>query len=257
VSPKGRIPQKVVEAYLEANPNTDARGVAIEANLDKGRGAVATMLVQRGTLHVGDSLVVGSSYGRVRAMFDDAGNDVSEAGPSTPVAVLGLTSVPRAGDSFLVANDDRTARQIADKREAAERQALLAKRRKRVSLEDFDKVLAEGEVDTLNLVIKGDVSGAVEALEDSLLRIDVGDEGVDGGGVVADHLADGAVRDLRPPPQGQVADGLDDLSAQVVAQPGLGQVCDPQARQVEGLGGEERSDGDGRPSPWAAAPALR
>ena len=161
---------------LEANPNTDARGVAIEANLDKGRGAVATMLVQRGTLHVGDSLVVGSSYGRVRAMFDDAGHDVSEAGPSTPVAVLGLTSVPRAGDSFLVAPDDRTARQIADKREAAERQALLAKRRKRVSLEDFDKVLAEGEVDTLNLVIKGDVSGAVEALEDSLLRIDVGDE---------------------------------------------------------------------------------
>ena len=161
---------------LEANPNTDARGVAIEANLDKGRGAVATMLVQRGTLHVGDSLVVGSSYGRVRAMFDDDGNDVSEAGPSTPVAVLGLTSVPRAGDSFLVASDDRTARQIADKREAAERQALLAKRRKRVSLEDFDKVLAEGEVDTLNLVIKGDVSGAVEALEDSLLRIDVGDE---------------------------------------------------------------------------------
>ena len=161
---------------LEANPNTDARGVAIEANLDKGRGAVATMLVQRGTLRVGDSLVVGSSYGRVRAMFDDSGNDVSEAGPSTPVAVLGLTSVPRAGDSFLVASDDRTARQIADKREAAERQALLAKRRKRVSLEDFDKVLAEGEVDTLNLVIKGDVSGAVEALEDSLLRIDVGDE---------------------------------------------------------------------------------
>ena len=161
---------------LEANPNTDARGVAIEANLDKGRGAVATMLVQRGTLRVGDSLVVGSSYGRVRAMFDDAGHDVSEAGPSTPVAVLGLTSVPRAGDSFLVAPDDRTARQIADKREAAERQALLAKRRKRVSLEDFDKVLAEGEVDTLNLVIKGDVSGAVEALEDSLLRIDVGDE---------------------------------------------------------------------------------
>ena len=161
---------------LEANPQTDARGVAIEANLDKGRGAVATMLVQRGTLHVGDSLVVGSSYGRVRAMFDDAGHDVSEAGPSTPVAVLGLTSVPRAGDSFLVAPDDRTARQIADKREAAERQALLAKRRKRVSLEDFDKVLAEGAVDTLNLVIKGDVSGAVEALEDSLLRIDVGDE---------------------------------------------------------------------------------
>ncbi|WP_196819562.1 translation initiation factor IF-2 [Schaalia sp. ZJ405] len=161
---------------LEANPHTDARGVAIEANLDKGRGAVATMLVQRGTLHVGDALVVGSSHGRVRAMFDEFGHDVEAAGPSRPVAVLGLTSVPRAGDSFLVAPDDRTARQIADKREAAERQALLAKRRKRVSLEDFDKVLKEGEVDTLNLVIKGDVSGAVEALEDSLLRIDVGEE---------------------------------------------------------------------------------
>ena len=161
---------------LEANPKTDARGVAIEANLDKGRGAVATMLVQRGTLRVGDSLVVGSSHGRVRAMFDDTGKDLAEAGPSTPVAVLGLTSVPRAGDSFLVAADDRTARQIADKREAAERQAMLAKRRKRVSLEDFDKVLKDGQVDTLNLVIKGDVSGAVEALEDSLLRIDVGEE---------------------------------------------------------------------------------
>ena len=161
---------------LSANPNTDARGIAIEANLDKGRGAVATMLVQRGTLRIGDALVVGSAHGRVRAMFDEHGNDVDSAAPSRPVQVLGLTSVPRAGDAFLVAPDDRTARQIADKREAAERQALLAKRRKRVSLEDFDKVLKEGEVDTLNLVIKGDVSGAVEALEDSLLRIDVGDE---------------------------------------------------------------------------------
>ena len=161
---------------LEANPNSAARGVAIEAKLDKGRGAVATMLVERGTLRIGDAIVVGSAHGRVRAMFDDSGNDMSEAGPSTPVAVLGLTSVPRAGDSFLVAADDRTARQIADKREAAERQAMLAKRRKRVSLEDFDKVLKEGEVDTLNLIIKGDVSGAVEALEDSLLGIDVGDE---------------------------------------------------------------------------------
>ena len=161
---------------LEANPNSAARGVAIEAKLDKGRGAVATMLVERGTLRIGDAIVVGSAHGRVRAMFDDSGNDMSEAGPSSPVAVLGLTSVPRAGDSFLVAADDRTARQIADKREAAERQAMLAKRRKRVSLEDFDKVLKEGEVDTLNLIIKGDVSGAVEALEDSLLGIDVGEE---------------------------------------------------------------------------------
>ncbi|WP_143226414.1 translation initiation factor IF-2, partial [Actinomyces provencensis] len=161
---------------LRANPDTDARGIAIEANLDKGRGAVATMLVQRGTLHIGDAIVVGAAHGRVRAMFDEYGNTVPAALPSRPVQVIGLTSVPRAGDTFLVASDDRTARQIADKREAVERQALLAKRRKRVTLEDFDKVLKEGEVDTLNLIIKGDVSGAVEALEDSLLRIDVGDE---------------------------------------------------------------------------------
>ncbi|MDO5033938.1 MAG: translation initiation factor IF-2 [Actinomycetaceae bacterium] len=161
---------------LEANPNTEARGVAIEANLDRGRGAVATMLVQRGTLKIGDAIVAGSSYGRVRAMFDEWGEEVTEAGPARPVQVLGLTSVPRAGDSFLVASDDRTARQIADKRESAERQAQLARRRKRVTLEDFDKVLKEGKVDTLNLIIKGDVSGAVEALEDSLLKIDVGEE---------------------------------------------------------------------------------
>lgn len=161
---------------LEANSEADARGVAIEANLDKGRGAVATMLVQRGTLKVGDAVVVGSSYGRVRALFDENGNPVESAGPSRPVQTLGLTSVPRAGDQFLVAPDDRTARQIAERREAAERQAQLAKRRRRVSLEELDKVLKEGEVDTLNLIIKGDVSGAVEALEDSLLKLDVGEE---------------------------------------------------------------------------------
>lgn len=161
---------------LTANPDKDARGVAIEANLDKGRGSVATVLVQSGTLHVGDAIVTGSSYGRVRAMFNEYGDDVSEAGPSRPVQVIGLTSVPRAGDSFIVAPDDRTARQIADKREAAERAAQLAKRRKRISLEDFDAALKEGKVETLNLIIKGDVSGAVEALEDSLLKIDVGEE---------------------------------------------------------------------------------
>ncbi|WRS31215.1 translation initiation factor IF-2 [Actinomycetaceae bacterium MB13-C1-2] len=161
---------------LTANPKAEARGVAIEANLDKGRGAVTTMLVERGTLRVGDAVVVGSSHGRVRAMFDEKGNSLEEAGPARPVMMLGLTSVPRAGDSFLVATDDRTARQIADKREAAERQAQLAKRRKRVTLEDFDRVLKEGKVDTLNLIIKGDVAGAVEALEDSLLKLEVSDE---------------------------------------------------------------------------------
>jgi len=161
---------------LRANPDKDARGVAIEANLDKGRGAVATVLVQSGTLHVGDAVVAGTAHGRVRAMFDEHGENLTEAGPSRPVQVLGLTSVPSAGDTFIVAPDDRTARQIAEKREAAERAALLAKRRKRISLEDFTQALAQGKVETLNLVIKGDVSGAVEALEDALLKIDVGDE---------------------------------------------------------------------------------
>ncbi|GAA1117626.1 translation initiation factor IF-2 [Citricoccus alkalitolerans] len=161
---------------LTANPNKGARGVAIEANLDKGRGAVVTVLVQSGTLRVGDTMVVGHGHGRVRAMFDDDGTTVTEAPPSRPVQVLGLSSVPRAGDTFLVTEDDRTARQIAEKREAADRNAMLAKRRKRISLENFDQAVAEGKIDTLNLIIKGDASGAVEALEDSLLEIEVGAE---------------------------------------------------------------------------------
>ncbi|PPB49433.1 translation initiation factor IF-2 [Arthrobacter pityocampae] len=162
---------------MRANPNKDARGIAIEANLDKGRGAVATVLVQSGTLHVGDTIVAGTAHGRVRAMFDENGDVVTTAGPSRPVQVLGLSNVPRAGDTFFVTDDERTGRQIAEKREAADRNAALAKRRKRISLEDFDQAVAEGKVDTLNLILKGDVSGAVEALEDSLLKIDVG-EGV-------------------------------------------------------------------------------
>ena len=161
---------------LRANPDTEARGVTIEAKLDKGRGAVSTILVERGTLRVGDPIVAGSAYGRVRAMFNEHGENLTEAGPARPALVLGLTNVPSAGDSFIVAPDDRTARQIADKREAAERAALLAKRRKRVSLENLTDVLKEGKVDTLNLILKGDSSGAVEALEDSLLKIDVGEE---------------------------------------------------------------------------------
>jgi translation initiation factor IF-2 len=160
---------------LRANPDRDARGVAIEANLDKGRGSVATVLIQSGTLRVGDAIVAGSSHGRVRAMFDENGAAVLEASPSRPVQVLGLQSVPRAGDTFVVAEDERQARQIAEKREAADRNALLAKTRKKLSLEDFTKALEEGKVESLNLIIKGDVSGAVEALEDSLLKIEVGD----------------------------------------------------------------------------------
>ncbi|MFN8097144.1 MAG: translation initiation factor IF-2 [Dermatophilaceae bacterium] len=161
---------------LRANPERDARGVAIEANLDRGRGATATVLVQSGTLHVGDAIVTGSAHGRVRAMLDEHGKPVDVAGPSRPVQVLGLSSVPRAGDTFVVAPDDRTARQIAERREAADRQASLAKARKRISLENLDAALAAGRIDTLNLILKGDVSGSVEALEDALLQIDVGDE---------------------------------------------------------------------------------
>ncbi|AZS84776.1 translation initiation factor IF-2 [Streptomyces griseoviridis] len=161
---------------LRANPHQDAQGISIESRLDRGRGAVSTVLVQRGTLRVGDTMVVGDAYGRVRAMLDDNGNNVAEAGPSTPVQVLGLTNVPGAGDNFLVVDEDRTARQIAEKRAARERNAAFAKRTRRVSLEDLDKVLKAGEVQQLNLIIKGDASGSVEALESSLLQLDVGEE---------------------------------------------------------------------------------
>ena len=160
---------------LRANPDKAARGVAIEANLDKGRGSVATVLIQSGTLEVGNAIVAGAAYGRVRAMFDENGDPVKFATPSRPVQVLGLQSVPRAGDTFVVAEDERQARQIAEKREAADRNALLARTRKKLSLEDFTQALEDGKVESLNLIIKGDVSGAVEALEDSLLKIDVGD----------------------------------------------------------------------------------
>jgi translation initiation factor IF-2 len=160
---------------LRANADQDAQGVAIEAHLDRGRGPVATVLVQRGTLRPGDSIVAGDAFGRVRAMLDDAGLPVSEAGPSRPVQVLGLTSVPGAGDNFLVVSEDRIARQIAQTRQARERNALLAKSRVKRSLEDFLESIEKGEVDELTLILKGDVSGSVEALEDALVKIDVGD----------------------------------------------------------------------------------
>jgi translation initiation factor IF-2 len=160
---------------LRANPNKEARGIAIEAKLDKGRGSVATVLIQSGTLRVGDAIVAGTAYGRVRAMVDDRGELVDEAYPSMPVQVQGLSSVPRAGDTFIVTEDDRTARQIAEKREAVERNAQLAKARKRMSLEDFKLAMEQGKVETLNLIIKGDVSGAVEALEESLMKIEIDD----------------------------------------------------------------------------------
>ncbi|RSM78240.1 translation initiation factor IF-2 [Amycolatopsis sp. WAC 01375] len=162
---------------LRANPNMEAQGVAIEAHLDRGRGPVATVLVQRGTLRVGDSVVAGDAYGRVRKMVDEHNVNVTEATPSRPVQVIGFTSVPGAGDTFLVVDEDRVARQIAERRSARTRNALNASRRKRVSLEDLDEALKE--TSTLNLIIKGDNSGTVEALEASLMQLDVGEEEVE------------------------------------------------------------------------------
>ncbi len=159
---------------LRANPDMEAQGVAIEAHLDRGRGPVATVLVQRGTLHVGDAIVAGDAYGRVRRMLDEFGEDIHAALPSRPVQVVGFTSVPGAGDKFLVVDEDRVARQIAERRSARNRNALNASRAKRVSLEDLDAALKEHS--QLNLIIKGDNSGTVEALEDALMKIDVGEE---------------------------------------------------------------------------------
>ncbi|MGW4848423.1 translation initiation factor IF-2 [Nocardia brasiliensis] len=159
---------------LRANPDMDAQGVAIEAHLDRGRGPVATVLIQRGTLRVGDSIVAGDAYGRVRRMVDEHGDDVTEALPSRPVQVIGFTSVPGAGDNLLVVDEDRIARQIADRRNARKRNALAARSRKRISLEDLDAALKE--TSELNLILKGDNSGTVEALEEALLGIQIDDE---------------------------------------------------------------------------------
>jgi len=161
---------------LRANPDMPAQGVAIEAHLDKGRGPVATVLVHRGTLRIGDSIVAGSAHGRVRALINDQGGNVTEALPSMPVQVLGLTSVPGAGDNFLVVEDDRMARQIADKREARMRAAQQAKTSRRKTLDQLFDELQKGETQELLLILKGDGAGSVEALEDALSQIDVGDE---------------------------------------------------------------------------------
>ncbi|MFB6395352.1 translation initiation factor IF-2, partial [Polymorphospora sp. 2-325] len=166
------------DASLELTAPIDgpAQGVAIEAHLDKGRGAVATVLVQKGTLRAGDSIVAGGAHGRVRAMLDENGKPVSEAGPARPVLVLGLTAVPGAGDTFLAAEDDRTVRQIAEQRQARRRAASFANSRGRATLETLMEQLKEGEKTSLNLVLKGDVSGSVEALEDALFKLDIPEE---------------------------------------------------------------------------------
>jgi translation initiation factor IF-2 len=161
---------------LRAPVDGQAQGVAIEAHLDRGRGPTATVLIQKGTLKIGDAIVAGRAYGRVRAMLDENGKPVDIAGPSRPVIVLGLTSVPGAGDTFLAADDDRTARQIAEQRQARRRAAEMAARTGRVTLETLFEQMKEGEKTTLTLIIKGDVSGSVEALEDALVKIDVSSE---------------------------------------------------------------------------------
>ena len=161
---------------LRANPDMPAQGVAIEAHLDKGRGPVATVLIHRGTLRIGDSVVAGSAHGRVRALINDQGETVAEAPPSMPVQVLGLTSVPGAGDNVLVVDDDRMARQIADKREARMRAAQQAKTSRRKTLDQLFEQLEKGEAQELLLILKGDGAGSVEALEDALSKIEVSDE---------------------------------------------------------------------------------
>ncbi|SHM42532.1 translation initiation factor IF-2 [Cryptosporangium aurantiacum] len=161
---------------LRAPVDVPAQGVAIEGHLDRGRGPIATVLVQRGTLRVGDSIVAGEAHGRVRAMLDDSGAQVAEAGPSRPVQVLGFTAVPGAGDTFLEVSEDRVARQIAEQRQARERNAQLAASRGRPTLETLLERMKEGEKTQLNLILKGDGSGAVEALEDALAKIEISDE---------------------------------------------------------------------------------
>jgi translation initiation factor IF-2 len=159
---------------LKANPKAPARGVAIEAHLDKGRGPVATVLVQRGTLTVGDSIVCGGAWARVRAMLDEHGRPVKDAPPGTPVQVLGFSTVPQAGDTFQVVDDERTARQIAQTRLQRERAAELVSQ-KRVTLDELFAQIGEGEISELNVILKADVQGSLEAIEDALNKIKVGD----------------------------------------------------------------------------------
>ena len=156
---------------LKANPDTFASGNVLEAKLDKGRGSVATVLVTRGTLHVGDTLVAGLTYGRVRAMLDPKGNAVTEAGPSDAVEILGLQSVPNAGDEFRVFEDERDARQLAEQRSLKARIEEQS-RVKHVTLENLFETIADAEVKELNLIIKADVQGSIEALQDSLDKMD-------------------------------------------------------------------------------------
>jgi len=160
---------------LKANPNKLAKGTIIESQLDKGRGPVATVLVQNGTLKIGDPIVAGATYGKVRAMVNDRGKRIKEADPSTPVEITGLNEVPHAGDPFIIFEEERKARVIGEKRASKQRQEEL-NTTSRVTLDDLYKQIQEGEIKELNVIIKGDVQGSVEALQGSLEKIDI--EGV-------------------------------------------------------------------------------
>ncbi|MBC2578913.1 translation initiation factor IF-2 [Clostridium sp. DJ247] len=155
---------------LKANANRNARGTVVEAKLDKGRGPVATLLVQNGTLNVGDSIIVGTTYGRIRAMFDDKGKKIKSAGPSIPIEILGLSEVPAAGDRFYEVKDEKTARDMAEKRKEKERVTYLQSTHK-VSLEDLYNQIKEGKVKELNIIVKADVQGSIEALKQSLQKL--------------------------------------------------------------------------------------
>lgn len=159
---------------LKANPNRNAKGTVVEAKLDKGRGAVASLLVQSGTLRVGDSIVVGSTYGRVRAMFDDTGKKIKSAGPSIPVEILGLSDVPAAGDRFIQVRDEKSARNMAETRKQKEKEELLRSTH-RVSLEGLYDQIKEGKVKELSIIVKADVQGSVEAIRQSLEKLSTED----------------------------------------------------------------------------------
>jgi translation initiation factor IF-2 len=152
---------------LKANPNKPARGTIIEAKLEKGKGPVATVIVQNGTLQIGDAILAGTVYGKVRAMFDDKGRRIKKAGPSTPVEVLGFSEVPEAGDKLIVVEDEKKARELAERRKELQKEMEL-KRKQKVSLEDLFSQIQEGSVKELNIIIKADVQGSVEALKKSI-----------------------------------------------------------------------------------------
>ena len=154
---------------MRANPNRAAQGIVIEAQLDKGRGPVATVLIQKGTLHIGDSVIVGSVYGNVRAMFNDSGERIKKAGPAVPVEILGLNNVPEAGDTVLCV-DDKIARAVAEKR-LAKRKLEEQRATTKVSLDDLFKQIQDDNLKDLNIVVKADVQGSVEALRQSLVKI--------------------------------------------------------------------------------------